>query len=191
MKRFFIITMIICSSVLMIGCSGIQTDNKSNPPAVIDNSKSTSQDIKVGSADSSNDKKEYSKEKPFSSFNNYSSGKKEYYLKMLDDIQEKIDKEYNMQNAMTTYEMRNANGAQYDLWDGALNTIYNDLKNTLSPDDMKKLEKEELTWIAQKENDAKKESEKAKGGTLEQVLYGSSIVESTKKRSYELVNKYL
>lgn len=191
MKRFFIITMIICSSVLMIGCSDIQTANKSNTTTVIDNSKSTSQDIKVGSADSSNDKKEYSKEKHFSSFNNYSSGKKEYYLKMLDDIQEKIDKEYNMQNAMTTYEMRNANGAQYDLWDGALNTIYNDLKNTLSPDDMKKLEKEELTWIAQKENDAKKESEKAKGGTLEQVLYGSSIVESTKKRSYELVNKYL
>lgn len=191
MKRFFIITMIICSSVLMIGCSDTQTANKSNTHTVIDNSQSTSQDIKVGSADSSNDKKEYSKEKPFSSSNNYSSGKKGYYLKMLDDIQEQIDKEHNMQNAMTTYEMRNTNGAQYDLWDGALNTIYNDLKNTLSSDDMKKLEKEELTWIAQKENDAKKESEKAKGGTLEQVLYGSSIVESTKKRCYELVNKYL
>ena len=190
MKKKFLISMIICSAVLiLVGCGSKQSSQENTTTETTQDSGTThdtseNKTDKSSSADSSN-------VKTADTTNINTSNKKEYYLKMLDDIQKKIDKDYDMQKAGTTYEMRNVNGEQYDLWDGALNTIYKDLKNTLSPSDMKKLQDEELAWIYKKESDAKKESMKVQGGTLEQVYYGVSIVESTKKRCYELVIKYM
>lgn len=192
MRNRIIISMLICSAVILVGCGS----NQSSQENTINNTTETKQDSgathntseeKTDTASSLDSKNIKTAD---TTNNNASSNKKDYYLKMLDDIQKKIDKEYDMQKAGTTYEMRNINGEQYDLWDGALNTIYKDLKSTLSPSDMKKLQDEELAWISKKESDAKKESMKAEGGTLEQVYYGISIVESTKKRCYELVSNY-
>lgn len=118
------------------------------------------------------------------------TGRKDYYLEKLNDIQAKIDKDYNFKDTNTTYEMRNVSGAQYRMWDDELNEIYNELRKALPSAQMEKLKEEEIKWISQKESDAKNAADQVKGGTLEPVNYSLSLADSTKKRCYELVNNY-
>ena len=56
---------------------------------------------------------------------------------------------------------------------------------------MKNLQTEQIKWIEHKEAEANKEASQYKGGTFEFVAYNSSLYNSTKKRCYELVNKYM
>lgn len=174
MKKLIIIAIIISSTLFMFGCSVSKEGNQE--------SNSSNRDTDLGTNDTNQKSKNITTNK---------TDKKEYYIKKLNDIQAKIDKDYNFKDTITTQDMRNASGAQYRLWDDALNEIYNDLKNTLSPDNMEKLKQEELAWISKKESDAKNEADKVKGGTLEPVNYSLSLADSTKKRCYELVNKYM
>jgi uncharacterized protein YecT (DUF1311 family) len=56
---------------------------------------------------------------------------------------------------------------------------------------MKKLQSEEIQWITNRDAKAKEESSKYKGGTMEPLVYSISLVEITKERCYELVEKYM
>jgi uncharacterized protein YecT (DUF1311 family) len=88
-------------------------------------------------------------------------------------------------------EMREAADERYEKWDAALNEIYSVLKKQLSSSDMKKLQGEEIQWISNRDAQAKEESLKYKGGTMEPLVYSISLVEITKERCYELVEKYM
>ncbi|MFT5873249.1 MAG: hypothetical protein ACI8WT_002193 [Clostridium sp.] len=80
---------------------------------------------------------------------------------------------------------------RYKSWDAALNEIYNVLKEQLSSSDMKNLQSEEIQWISDRDATAKEDSSVMKGGTMEPVLYIGSLADTTKKRCYELIEKYM
>ncbi|MCH3965190.1 MAG: DUF1311 domain-containing protein [Clostridium sp.] len=113
-------------------------------------------------------------------------GKLDNIQKELDDLPEKKDSDSGITNAMKSYY-----GKSYDMYDKALNEIYALLKKELSPEIMKNLKNEQIKWIEWKEDMANKEGLKYNGGTFENVAYYMSLYNSTKKRCYELVNKYM
>jgi uncharacterized protein YecT (DUF1311 family) len=202
MKKIFIITLIACSTIFMAGCGQSNKEGTNNITETKQEDNSTDTQNKSNNQDNtikpSNSENNNSSQKSNDTSDNKTSNadgnkvnKKDYYTKKLNDIQSKTDKEYNDKDQLTTYDMRTANSAKYKLWDAALNEIYNDLKNNLSANDMEKLKQEELKWISKKESDAKNASKKFEGGTAEPVFYGYSVIESTKKRCYELVDKYM
>ena len=116
--------------------------------------------------------------------------KKQEYKTKLDNIEIgfKVLKE---KEAGTTADMVEAANERLKQWDAALNEIYNVLKCQLSASYMKKLQSEEIQWIANRDAQAKKESLEMKGGTMEPLIYTSSLQDTTKKRCYELVEKYM
>lgn len=118
---------------------------------------------------------------------------REAFLGRLDNIQKEIDAlpEKKDSDAGVTNAMRSYYGKSYDMYDRELNEIYALLKKQLSPETMKNLQTEQIKWIEHKEAEANKEASQYKGGTFEFVAYNSSLYNSTKKRCYELVNKYM
>ena len=116
--------------------------------------------------------------------------KKQEYKTKLDNIEISLES-LKEKDAGTTLEMREAASERFKQWDAALNEIYNVLKGQLSPSDMKKLQSEEIQWISNRDAKAKKESLEMKGGTMEPLIYTSSLQDTTKKRCYELVEKYM
>ncbi|MFT5875558.1 MAG: hypothetical protein ACI8WT_004551 [Clostridium sp.] len=129
------------------------------------------------------------------SINSYSakvkeeSNKQEYKTK-LDNVEIGL-KYLKEKEAGTTMDMREAADEKYKKWDTALNEIYSVLKKQLSASDMEKLQSEEIKWISNRDAKAKEESSKYKGGTMEPLVYSLSLVEITKERCYELVEKYM
>ncbi|MEA5009639.1 lysozyme inhibitor LprI family protein [Clostridium tyrobutyricum] len=118
---------------------------------------------------------------------------RETSLGRLDNIQKEIDAlpEKKDSDAGVTNAMRSYYGKSYDMYDRELNEIYALLKKQLSPKTMKNLQAEQIKWIEHKEAEANKEASQYKGGTFEFVAYNLSLYNSTKKRCYELVNKYM
>lgn len=116
--------------------------------------------------------------------------KKQEYKTKLDNIEIGLESLKEKEGG-TTLEMREAASERLKQWDAALNEIYNVLKGQLSSSDMKKLQSEEIQWISNRDAKAKKESLEVKGGTMEPLIYTSSLQDSTKQRCYELVEKYM
>lgn len=116
--------------------------------------------------------------------------KKQIYKKKLDDIQAGL-KDLEDLYAGNTIEMKSAASQEYERWDKALNEIYGVLKQQLSSDDMNKLKEEQIKWISDRDSKAKKDSLEYEGGTAEQLIYTSSLAQTTKERCYELVEKYM
>lgn len=116
--------------------------------------------------------------------------KKQEYKAKLDNIEIGL-KSLKEKEGGTTLDMREAAGERYKQWDAALNEIYNVLKGQLSSSDMKKLQSEEIQWISNRDAKAKKESLEVKGGTMEPLVYTSSVQDTTKNRCYELIEKYM
>lgn len=127
-------------------------------------------------------------------FNSKDQSMKQVFKNKLDTIKgqldakgSQVDKEGNTDSGISNYAKDN-----YEQWDRALNEIYNVLKQSLSADDMKKLQAEEIQWISQKEKAAKDaESEQGQGSQLGYVAYNSTSAKLTKDRCYELVDKYM
>jgi uncharacterized protein YecT (DUF1311 family) len=115
---------------------------------------------------------------------------KQEYKTKLDNIEIGL-KYLEEKEAGTTMEMREAADERYEKWDAALNEIYSVLKKQLSSSDMEKLQSEEVQWISNRDAQAKEESLKYKGGTMEPLVYSISLGEITKERCYELVEKYM
>lgn len=110
------------------------------------------------------------------------------YLNRLSDIQNQLD---SMNPGETTLEMLRNADETYKAWDGALNDIYQYLKENLPSDKFKVLQQDEIRWIKQKEENAKKEREKYEGGSMAGIMYSSSLASDTRNRCYELVNNYM
>ena len=117
--------------------------------------------------------------------------KKQEYRTKLDNIEIGLKDLTEKGFSGSTLDMRMAQDESYRRWDAALNEIYNILKTQLSSSDMKKLQSEEIQWISTRDAKAKEASLEMKGGTMEPVLYVGSLTDTTKKRCYELVEKYI
>lgn len=75
----------------------------------------------------------------------------------------------------------------YNLWDGTLNVLWNDLKQTKDADTMDALTKEQRQWIELKEQEIAKAGEEVQGGTMQPLLENMKGAEMTKARVYELM----
>ncbi|GGN60160.1 lysozyme inhibitor LprI family protein [Oceanobacillus indicireducens] len=120
-------------------------------------------------------------------------GRRAEFLERLDNIQKELDALPEKEHADkgVTNAMKNYYGRAYEMYDEELNEIYALLKKELSPETMEDLKAEQIQWIDQKEDKANKERLEYEGGTFENVALYMSLYESTKDRSYELVNKYM
>jgi uncharacterized protein YecT (DUF1311 family) len=93
-------------------------------------------------------------------------GEKQVYLNKLDEIDKELSKQLKP-------------------------LIYGVLRKQLSPGEFVQLKQEEMNWINERDAAATKASADAGGGSLSGVEYGDTKMQLTKKRCYELVNKYM
>jgi uncharacterized protein YecT (DUF1311 family) len=200
-KRLVLITITALSIITLSACAKGNEKNQISAGKTEQN-----QQLKdsVGKADSTgktapaastNDTKETKNNQQTSTTNTAAKieGRRKEFLGKLDNIQKELnalpvkkDSDKGVTSAMRSYY-----GIAYDMYDKALNEIYALLKKQLSPETMKNLQAEQLKWIKEKEAAANEAASEFKGGTFEFVAYNSSLYESTKKRCYELVNKYM
>ncbi|MBN1036204.1 DUF1311 domain-containing protein [Clostridium botulinum] len=174
-------------------------DNKTNEIDInkasnnLDNETKNNTTINKNSQDDSNKvntKKVDSSTKENNNVSKTQESTKQIYKNKLDAIELGM-KDLDDLKGGSTLEMKSAAKEEYERWDRALNEIYGVLQKQLSSDDMNKLKDEEIKWIASRDEQAKKDSLKYKGGTAETLIYGMSLGQSTKERCYELVEKYM
>lgn len=84
-------------------------------------------------------------------------------------------------------EMNDKSAELYEVWDFALNSLWNTLKETLSEDEMTKLTIEEREWVEMKELSVKESGAQFEGGSIYPLIVNLKAVELTKERVYELL----
>lgn len=191
-KKILILILISLSLITLSACN---KDNKTNQNSSNKVEQRQQLDNSLNKVDNTNDPKvnENISETNASSTISKIVGRRNEFIEKLDNIQKELDSlpEKKDSDAGITNAMRSYYGISYDMYDKALNEIYDLLRNDLSPETMSDLQTQQIKWIQEKEAAANKESEQYKGGTFEFVAYNSSLYESTKKRCYELVNNYM
>ena len=75
----------------------------------------------------------------------------------------------------------------YDLWDNQLNKVWDILKKNLDEEAMADLTKEQLEWIAWKEQDMKDAGAEVEGGSMYGMVIYQRGAKLTKERVYELM----
>lgn len=75
----------------------------------------------------------------------------------------------------------------YDLWDNQLNKVWDILKKNLDEEAMADLTKEQLEWIAWKEQDMKDAGAEVEGGSMYGMVIYQRGEKLTKERVYELM----
>lgn len=171
-----------------------KSDSGNNPPDATSNDESNNTDKKV-LTDTINETEENENIQEGITENIVTKieGRRIEFIEKLDNIQKELDAlpEKKDSDKGVTNAMKNYYGISYEMYDKALNEIYSMLREELSPEAMNELKNEQMKWIEQKENTANEERKKYEGGTFENVAYYISTYESTKERSYELVNEYM
>lgn len=113
------------------------------------------------------------------------------YLKKLNEIEEDLKEFEEVYEKGTQIEMNEAMAETFKRWDNALNEIYGTLEQQLPTKEMNELSKNQQKWIQTRDEEAKKEASKYEGGSLQPFVYSSTQAEISKKRCYELVEKYM
>lgn len=98
--------------------------------------------------------------------------------------------ETELQNAMTQLDMNFISSDLYQVWDTALNTLWQQLKRELDAETMQQLTAEQLTWIRDKEAAAAAAGAAYEGGSMQGMVISLEAAELTKQRVYVLA-KYL
>ena len=83
-------------------------------------------------------------------------------------------------------EMNMKSKELYDVWDNALNTLWQELKNELSENEFSKLLEEQRVWIKEKEKTVEEAGKEVEGGTIYSLIVNMKAAEITEERVYEL-----
>ena len=89
-----------------------------------------------------------------------------------------------------TADMREATTELSETWENELNTVYSLLMEKLPKAEKVKLENEQKKWLKNRNIKAKKDAKEAEGGTMEPLLFVSSIEELNEERAVELAKRY-
>ena len=89
-----------------------------------------------------------------------------------------------------TAEMREGIAELSEAWEKELNTVYSLLMEKLPKAEKVKLENEQKKWLKNRDIKAKKDAKEAEGGTMEPLLFTSSIEELNEERAIELAKRY-
>ena len=115
---------------------------------------------------------------------------REVYMEYLGDIELQVKKIYGGMEGVSLKEMQEAQDYAYRIWDDELNRIYPALKRSLSEEEGEALKQAELQWI--KDRDAKAQRDSASAGSESGRLlhYNRSLTDTTRERTYILVEWY-
>ena len=100
-------------------------------------------------------------------------------MKVLEEkVQTKLD-------SGVTADMREATTELSETWENELNTVYSLLMEKLPKAEKVKLENEQKKWLKNR-----KDAKEAEGGTMEPLLFTSSIKDLNEARAIELAKRY-
>ena len=178
--------------VFLIGCS----DNNANDNAQNENKNEVVENnITDSKSENNTDLKEQAdvsvKEDVSNEDKSEAESKKEFYLNICDELENTLNNTLAEKKAGTTIDMREATETESKEWDALLNEIYGVFTKQLPQDEMEKVRVEETAWIENRDLAAKEAASEVEGGTMEPLVYETTIVEMTKERCYELVNNYM
>ncbi len=117
-------------------------------------------------------------------------GLKDKYLKRLKELEKKTDN-MRLNSGQTMVDMSCTGVEIYELWDDELNVIYQEIRSYMSESQREALKQEERAWLKYRDETAEEDGAEYRGGSMEGLARSSSSAESTRKRCYELVNKYM
>ena len=115
---------------------------------------------------------------------------REEYISTLENLESKVQSMWKTLEDNSDLGRKRAAEQEYSLWDTELNKIYAMLQDKLSEEDMEALRMEEREWIKTRDKIALEASEHSKTGGIENYEYVKSLSDSTKTRTYELVEIY-
>ena len=105
-------------------------------------------------------------------------------MKVLEEkVQVKLD-------SGVTADMHEGIAELSEAWENELNTVYSLLMEKLPKAEKVKLENEQKKWLKNRDIKAKKDAKEAEGGTMEPLLFTSSIEELNEERAIELAKRY-
>ena len=105
-------------------------------------------------------------------------------MKVLEEkVQTKLD-------SGVTADMREATTELSETWENELNTVYSLLMEKLPKAEKVKLENEQKKRLKNRNIKAKKDAKEAEGGTMEPLLFASSIKDLNEARAIELAKRY-
>ena len=90
-------------------------------------------------------------------------------------------------DSLTQTEINETAGELYQVWDDALNTVWNVLRQTLSAETMDALTSEQKLWISEKERAAADAGASSGGGSMQDFIVWQKKAELTRERVYELL----
>ncbi|WP_194189570.1 lysozyme inhibitor LprI family protein [Clostridium chrysemydis] len=114
---------------------------------------------------------------------------KKCLLKQFERMKNKSENLYY--NKKTLGEIFESEDKDFTMWDDKLNEIGDYLGKNLNKKDYVKLKEEEKKWVVDRKIKAHNAANKLKSQKNEQVVYTKSLIDSTRKRCYEIVNKYM
>ncbi|MDO4535182.1 MAG: lysozyme inhibitor LprI family protein [Clostridium perfringens] len=117
--------------------------------------------------------------------------KKDNYLREFEELNEEVNELISGNIDETQSHMSKLAYKAYVLWDNELNKIYSDLKENLTEKEFTKLQSEEISWISYKEEIAKDNAKKYRGGSAYNFVLNVSLAQLTKERCYYLVSVYM
>ena len=103
-------------------------------------------------------------------------------------VQSSAIKDFLEYEAMTQTDMNLKSQELYELWDGALNYLWAELKNRLPEEDFAALENEQLAWNTEKEHAVKEAGREFEGGSIYPLVVNSEAARLTEERAYRLYN---
>ena len=118
-----------------------------------------------------------------------------YYIR-LTELDAQIRKNREEQSASNTTGMggsslaNNTVSNELKLWEGELNTIYNEVLKQLDETHTRELVTAERQWMKNSDAAAVEAAKNSAGGSSESVEYMAAKAESTRARAYELVRLY-
>ena len=104
-------------------------------------------------------------------------------------IEEQSDaiKYYLENEAMSQYDLNVKSQELYELWDGALNYLWGEIRNVLPAADFEKLLDEQLTWIEDKEKAVEEAGKEVEGGSMYPLVVNGEAAAITEERVYDFV----
>ena len=90
------------------------------------------------------------------------------------------------QDPLNQYELNEKSLELFELWDGALNHIWDALERRLPEDEFAKLQDEQITWIADKEKAVEEAGADFQGGSIYPLIVNGEAAAITEERVWEL-----
>ena len=99
----------------------------------------------------------------------------------------KLEEELETDSSLTQTDLNSKSQEIYELWDSALNQLWDVLEKSKTSQEMEKLLSEQRQWIKQKEAAAEDAGAAYEGRTLQSMAVSQKAAELTKERVYELL----